>query len=51
MTYLFHKLTLGQIMHVGGHKMQKYIMNYNKLSSEEIADEIAAMSKKESDMW
>jgi len=26
-------------------------MDYIKLSSEEIADEIAAMSKKENDMW
>ena len=26
-------------------------MDYIKLSSEEIADEFAAMSKKENDMW
>lgn len=34
MTYLSHKLTLAQIMHAGGHKMQKDIMAYIKLSSE-----------------
>lgn len=38
MTYLFHKLTLAQIMHVSGHKTQKDIMNYNKLSSEKLTD-------------
>lgn len=45
------KLTLAQILHLSGRKTQKDIMDYNKLSSEEIADEIAAMSKKESDIW
>ena len=49
--YLSHKLTIVQMMHVSGHKTQKTFMDYIKLSSEEIADEIASMSKKESDMW
>ena len=39
------------MMHVSGHKTQKTFMDYIKLYSEEIADEIAAMSKKENDMW
>lgn len=39
------------MMHVSGHKTQKTFMDYIKLSSEEIADEIAAMSKKESGLW
>ena len=38
-------------MHVSGHKTQKTFMDYIKLSSDEIADEIASMSKKETDMW
>ena len=51
--YLSHKYTILQMMHVSGHKTQKSFMDYIKLSSEEIADEIAAMSKKEkeSDLW
>lgn len=49
--YLSHRYTILQIMHVSGHKTQKTFMDYIKLSSEEIADEIAAMSKKENDMW
>ena len=49
--YLSHKYTILQMMHVSGHKTQKTFMDYIKLSSEEIADEIAAMSKKENDMW
>ena len=49
--YLCYKYTILQMMHVSGHKTQKTFMDYIKLSSEEIADEIAAMSKKESDMW
>ena len=49
--YLSHKYTILQMMHVSGHKTQKTFMDYIKLSSEEIADEIASMSKKESDMW
>lgn len=49
--YLSHKFTIVQMMHVSGHKTQKTFMDYIKLSSEEIADEIAAMSKKENEMW
>ncbi|MBD5259202.1 MAG: hypothetical protein HDS46_00130 [Bacteroides sp.] len=49
--YLIHKYTNLQMMHVSGHKTQKTFMDYIKLSSEEIADEIASMSKKGSDMW
>lgn len=49
--YLSHKYTMLQMMHVSGHKTQKTFMDYIKLSSEEIADEIAAMSKKECEMW
>lgn len=49
--YLSHKYTILQMMHVSGHKTQKTFMDCIKLSSEEIADEIAAMSKKENDMW
>ena len=45
--YLSHKYTMLQMMHVSGHKTQKTFMDYIKLSSEEIADEIAAMSKKD----
>lgn len=45
------KFTIVQMMHVSGHKTQKTLMDYIKLYSEEIADEIAAMSKKENDMW
>lgn len=39
--YLSHKFTIVQMMHVSGHKTQKTFMDYIKLSSEEIADEIA----------
>ena len=49
--YLSHRYTILQMMHVSGHKTQKTFMDYIKLSSEEIADKIAAMSKKENDMW
>lgn len=49
--YLSHKYTMLQMMHVSGHKTQKTFMDYIKLSSEEIADEIAAMSRKDSEMW
>ena len=48
--YLSHKYSILQMMHVSGHKTQKTFMDYIKLSSEEIADEIVAISKKESDM-
>lgn len=49
--YLSQKYTILQMMHVSGHKTQKPFMDYIKLSSEEIADEIASMSKNEKDMW
>lgn len=39
------------MMHFSDHKTQKTFMDYIKLSSEEIADEIAAMSKKDSEIW
>lgn len=41
--YLSHKFTIIQMMHVSGHKTQKTFMDYIKLSSEEIADEIDAI--------
>lgn len=47
--YLSHKYPNLQMMHVSVHKTQKTFMDYIKLSSKEIADEIAAISKKESD--
>ena len=40
--YLSHKFTIVQMMHVSGHKTQKTFMDYIKLSSDEIADEIDA---------
>ncbi len=49
--YLSQRYSILQMMHVSGHKTQKTFMDYIKISSEEIADEIAAMSKKENDMW
>ncbi|MBD5188845.1 MAG: hypothetical protein HDS95_01010 [Bacteroidales bacterium] len=49
--YLSHKFIIVQMMLVSGHKTQKSFMDYIKLSSDEIADEIASMSKKENDMW
>lgn len=49
--YLSHKYTILQMMHVSGHKIQKTFMDYIRLSSEEIAYEIAVMSKKENNMW
>lgn len=49
--YLSHRYTMLQMMHVSGHKTQKTFMDYIKLSSEEIADEIATASKKDSEMW
>ncbi len=49
--YLSHKYPILQMMYVGEHKTQKTFWDYIKLSSEETADEIAAMSKKENDMW
>ncbi len=41
--YLTHKYTILQMMHVSGHKTQKTFMDYIKLSSDEIADEIDAI--------
>ena len=38
--YLSHKYTILQMMHVSGHKTQKTFMDYIKLSSEEIADDL-----------
>lgn len=42
--YLTHKYTIVQMMHVSGHKTQNTFMDYIKLSSDEIADEIAAIA-------
>ena len=42
--YLTHKYTILQMMHVSGHKTQKTFMDYIKLSSDEIADEIDAIT-------
>lgn len=42
--YLSHKFTIVQMMHVSGHKTQKTFMDYIKLSSDEIADEIDAIA-------
>lgn len=41
--YLNHRYTLLQRMHVSGRKTQKTFRDYIKLSSEKIADEIAAI--------
>ncbi len=41
--YHSHKFTIVQMMHVSGHKTQKTFMDYIKLSSDEIADEIDAI--------
>ncbi|WP_281862614.1 hypothetical protein [Bacteroides acidifaciens] len=41
--YLSHKFTIVQMMHVSGHKTQKTFMDYIKLSSDEITDEIDAI--------
>lgn len=49
--YLIHKYTILQMMHVSSHKTQKTFMDYIKLSSDEIAEEIATLLKKENDMW
>ncbi len=49
--YLRHKYTILQMMHVSGHKTQKTFMEYIKLSSEEIADEIASASREGTDIW
>lgn len=42
--YLSKKFTIVQMMHVSGHKTQKTFMDYIKLSSDEIADEIDAIT-------
>ena len=42
--YLTHKYTIVQMMHVSGHRTQKTFMDYIKLSSDEIADEIDAIA-------
>ena len=42
--YLSHKYAIVQMMHVSGHKTQKTFMDYIKLSSDEIADEIDAIA-------
>ena len=42
--YLTHKYSIVQMMHVSGHKTQKIFMDYIKLSSDEIADEIDAIA-------
>ena len=42
--YLSHKYTIVQMMHVSGQKNQKTFMDYIKLSSDEIADEIDAIA-------
>ena len=58
--YLSHKYDIVQMMHVSGHKTQMTVMDYissacrllsKKLSSEEIADEIATRTKKDSEIW
>ncbi len=49
--YLSHIYDIVQMMHASGHKIQKTSMGYIKLSSEEIADNIAARTKKDSEMW
>ena len=41
--YLSHRFSLVQMMAVSGHKTQNTFMEYIKLSSEEIADDIAAI--------
>ena len=42
--YLTHKYTIVQMMHVSGHKTQMIFMDYIKLSSDEIVDEIDAIA-------
>ncbi|MCM1320236.1 MAG: phage tail tape measure protein [Muribaculaceae bacterium] len=49
--YLSHRYDTFQMMSVSGHKTQKTFMDYIKLSSEEIADEIVALAKKGNEMW
>lgn len=49
--YLTHKYTLVQMMHVSGHKTPKTFLDYIKLSSEEIADEIAEIAKTDRELF
>lgn len=42
--FLSHKYDIVQMMYVSGHKTQKTFMDYIKLSSDEIADEIDAIA-------
>ncbi len=49
--YLSHKYTILQMMHVSGHKTQKTFMDYIKLSSDKIADEVAGASKTSNIIW
>ena len=42
--YLSYKFLIVQMMHVSGHKTQKTFMDYIKLSSDEIVDEIDAIA-------
>ena len=49
--YLSNKYTILQMMHVSGHKTQKTFMDYIKLSSDEIADEIDAIANAKSDVF
>lgn len=49
--YLSHRYTILQMMHVSGHKTQKTFMDYIKLSSEEIADEMKLADELEAQVW
>lgn len=49
--YLTHKYNIVQMMHVSGHKTQKTFMDYIKLSSDEIADEIDAIANPKADVF
>lgn len=42
--HLIHKYTIVQMIHISGQKKQKTFMDYIKLSSDEIADEIDAIA-------
>ena len=42
--YLTHKFSIMQLMHISGHKTQKTFLEYIKLSSDEIADDIAKVA-------
>ncbi len=43
--YLSHEFTILQMMHISGHKIPKTFMDYLKLLSNEVADEIDAIAK------